>query len=190
MLRKDDGRQLEIRLSRVQRRFDDWRRSRSLGTRIPQALWQEAVQLAMILGVHRTAASLRLDYYSLQKRVRHQAADQRQREANVARSPRPAQSRLADSRPADSSARGNSGQPTVEVGGAPGLPGFVEWISPRFVAARQVLIEFDTGRGTRLRVQLGGSQVTDVIALGRGLCFGETGREEADPPAPKGERAP
>ena len=57
------------RLSRAATRFADWRRSRALGTRIPDSLWALAVELATIYGVCRTASILKLDYYGLKKRV-------------------------------------------------------------------------------------------------------------------------
>jgi hypothetical protein len=49
----------------------------------------------------------------------------------------------------------------------------VELLAPIGTVPRQCLIEFETGQGNRLRVQLSGSPLADVIALGRGLCFGD-----------------
>ena len=45
-----------------------WRRSRTRGARIPESFWNSAVELARRLGVSRTAAALRVGYYSLQER--------------------------------------------------------------------------------------------------------------------------
>lgn len=56
-------------LARLERRFSAWRRSRSVGERIPDPLWESAAQVAAEHGVNRTASILRLDYYSLKKRV-------------------------------------------------------------------------------------------------------------------------
>ena len=53
----------------VRRRFERWRRGRSAGSRIPKPLWAAAVELADSCGVHPIARALRLDYYSLKKRV-------------------------------------------------------------------------------------------------------------------------
>jgi hypothetical protein len=53
----------------AQDRFRDWRRNRKIGTRIPEALWTLAVQLANAQGVCRTASVLGLDYYALKKRL-------------------------------------------------------------------------------------------------------------------------
>ena len=56
-------------LVRARGRFEDWRRSRVIGARIPGRLWKLAVKLAGTHGVCRTAAALRLDYYSLKRRL-------------------------------------------------------------------------------------------------------------------------
>jgi len=62
-------------LAGVERQFAKWRRTRKLGTRIPQRLWASAVKLATTHGLHPTTSALRLDYYSLKKRVERAAAD-------------------------------------------------------------------------------------------------------------------
>lgn len=50
-------------------RLRSWRRTRRPGTRIPEPLWERAVELAAVHGLHRTASTLQLDYYSLGKRM-------------------------------------------------------------------------------------------------------------------------
>ena len=57
------------RLARAQERFAKWRRTRKMGTRIPESLWTSATKLAAMYGVSQTAAALGLDYYGLKKRV-------------------------------------------------------------------------------------------------------------------------
>jgi len=56
-------------LTRAAARFTAWRRSTQRGARIPPALWDLAVELAQRHGVSRTAGALKLDYYSLKKRL-------------------------------------------------------------------------------------------------------------------------
>lgn len=56
-------------ISRVSRQFKEWRRSRRSGTRIPESLWRAAVALAQRHGVSKASLALRLDYYSLKKRL-------------------------------------------------------------------------------------------------------------------------
>jgi hypothetical protein len=53
---------------RVQHRFDLWRKTRKRCSPIPETLWSSAVELAREHGLHRTAQTLRLNYYSLKKR--------------------------------------------------------------------------------------------------------------------------
>jgi len=52
----------------VQHRFDFWRKTRKRCSPIPETLWSSAVELAREHGLHRTARTLRLNYYSLKKR--------------------------------------------------------------------------------------------------------------------------
>jgi hypothetical protein len=52
-------------LAQARSRFGAWRERRQGGRRIPQPLWNPAVQLANKHGVSRTATALCLDYYSL-----------------------------------------------------------------------------------------------------------------------------
>ena len=63
------GRELARGWLRGRDRFQAWRRTRRTRTRIPEPLWELAVKLVAVHGLHRTAATLKLDYYSLKKRV-------------------------------------------------------------------------------------------------------------------------
>ena len=68
------GRTLPARLEIVRRRFERWRRTRKRRSRIPDSLWAVAVELANVYGIHPTARSLRVDYYSLKKRTETESA--------------------------------------------------------------------------------------------------------------------
>ena len=57
------------RLAKVQKRFESWRSRNRPRTRIPEKLWTAAVDIAQEIGEHRTAKALRLDYYTLLKRI-------------------------------------------------------------------------------------------------------------------------
>jgi hypothetical protein len=57
------------RLERTRRRFDHWRETRKVRSRIPESLWTSAVKMARAYGINRTARALRIDYYSLKERV-------------------------------------------------------------------------------------------------------------------------
>lgn len=61
-LRTDD-------LTQTRHDFDRWRRARPRGERIPESLWQKAIELARAHGVSRVSLALRLDYYALQRRA-------------------------------------------------------------------------------------------------------------------------
>ena len=53
----------------AEREFAKWRKKRRRGGRIPEELWQLAVELASQHGVARTSTSLRLGYYALKERL-------------------------------------------------------------------------------------------------------------------------
>lgn len=61
------------KLTLARREFARWRKRRKAGERIPKELWRRAVELAEELGINPTARALRLDYYSLKKRVDREA---------------------------------------------------------------------------------------------------------------------
>lgn len=60
---------LPAALRGMQRRFQQWRRSRQGRSRIPPHLWTAAVRAAARYGLCRTARTLGLDYTALQRRV-------------------------------------------------------------------------------------------------------------------------
>jgi hypothetical protein len=62
-----------VGLEGVRKRFERWRRAHEPCSRIPDALWAAAVRVAGTCGLHRTSKTLRLDYYSLKKRVEQQS---------------------------------------------------------------------------------------------------------------------
>jgi hypothetical protein len=57
------------RLERTRQRFERWRETRKVRSRIPESLWTSAVKMARAYGINRTARALRVDYYSLKERV-------------------------------------------------------------------------------------------------------------------------
>ena len=56
-------------LSRAAARYTRWRQSRARGARIPASLWDLTLKLADRHGLSRTATALKLDYYTLKKRL-------------------------------------------------------------------------------------------------------------------------
>ena len=63
------SRELPPGLAQARNRFEVWRRTRTPKSRIPDRLWALAVKLTAAHGLNRTARTLKLDYYSLKKRV-------------------------------------------------------------------------------------------------------------------------
>src|SRR5712691_12902342 len=53
----------------LQRQFDQFRSTQQRRTKLPESLWQAAVELARQHGVYSIAHPLRLDYMGLKKRL-------------------------------------------------------------------------------------------------------------------------
>jgi hypothetical protein len=56
-------------IMQLQRRLDQFRNTQTQRTRLPEALWEAAVELARQHGIYRVAHSLRLDYMGLKRRL-------------------------------------------------------------------------------------------------------------------------
>ena len=68
-----------LRLEEVAEHFEQWRRSKEKGERIPQQLWREAVGLLGSYGVSQVTRTLRLSGRDLNKRRGIIGAGQRRR---------------------------------------------------------------------------------------------------------------
>lgn len=128
-------------------RFEAWRRARKPGARIPGPLWSLAVKLVEAHGLSRTASVLRLDYYSLKKRVAASSSD------------------LISGLPFSTAV--NKPDSFIEVS-ASSLAG-----SGTLAGRGECVVEFADGSGASLRVHLRGCDVPDVVALGRSFWSGE-----------------
>ena len=53
----------------LQRQLDQFRSTQTQRTKLPEALWEAAVELARQHGIYRVAHSLRLDYMGLKRRL-------------------------------------------------------------------------------------------------------------------------
>src|ERR1700690_1251318 len=97
----------------LQRQLDQFRSTQPRRTKLPESLWQAAVELARQHGIYSVAHPRRLDYMGLKKRL----------------------------------------------GGVPILrrkatkPVFVELVPPRAKAPEECVIEFESARGSKMRVQ-------------------------------------
>ena len=64
-------------LEAVRERFETWRKTRVRGSRIPQTLWDAAVELAESHSVNEVSRVLRLEYNHLKRRIAEKrSADQ------------------------------------------------------------------------------------------------------------------
>jgi hypothetical protein len=56
-------------VAQLQRQLEEFRNTRRRRTRLPEALWQSAMELAREYGLYSVAHPLRLDYVQLNKRL-------------------------------------------------------------------------------------------------------------------------
>ena len=66
-------------LEQLRRRFEEFRNTEPLRSRLPESLWAAAAELAKRHGVNATARALRLDYTGLRKRVENPDRPKRKR---------------------------------------------------------------------------------------------------------------
>jgi len=59
----------QSRLQEVTAKFSRWRTTRKPRSRIPEELWQAAVDLAPLYSTHHVARALRLNYTELKRRI-------------------------------------------------------------------------------------------------------------------------
>lgn len=69
---RSDGADLQSDLEQLRRRFEEFRNTQTVRSRLPESLWAAAAELAKRHGVNPTARALRLDYTGLRKRVEKQ----------------------------------------------------------------------------------------------------------------------
>ena len=138
---------LPARLEDLRRRFERWRRTRKVRSRIPEPLWASAVKLADRYGIHRTAKALRVDYYALKKRVEQKAAI-----AGTQQKPAATASKL----PA-----------------AAAEATFLELPAAAWAGSGECTLDLEDAGGAKLRVHLKGFEAPDLAALSRSFWQSE-----------------
>jgi hypothetical protein len=133
-------RALPARLEGVRRRFEHWRRTRKIPSRIPDSLWAAAARLAGTYGISRVAAMLRVNYTALKQRVTRGVT-------------------TAGSRP---SVGGAGAVPAGEA-----VARFVELASPVSAGACECTLELENAGGAKMRVHLQGVAMPDLAAISR-----------------------
>ena len=109
----------------LQRQLDQFRSKQQRRTKLPESLWEAAVELARQHGVYSVAQPLRLDYMGLKKRL---------------------------------------GEPSSHRRKTPGAA-FVELITPPPAAVEECVIEFESSRGAKMRIQWKASAPPDWTGL-------------------------
>ena len=135
---------LPARLEELRRRFERWRRTRKVRSRIPEPLWNSAVTAAGLYGIHRTAKALRVDYYALKKRVEQNAA-------------------LA----------GTQQEPAATASKMAAEAEFLELPAAAWPGAGECTLELEDVGGAKLRVHLKGFAAPDLAALSRSFWQSE-----------------
>jgi len=135
-------------LEELRRRFERWRRTHQARSRISEPLWAAAVKLAGRYGLHRTAKALRVDYYSLKKRIERDAvsAGARQHTASSA-----------------------SKAPAKGAGAR-----FLELPAAAWPGGGECTLELEDAGGAKLRVHLKGFAAPDLAALSRSFWQSES----------------
>ena len=131
------------RLEGTRRRFERWRATREGRACIPERLWASAVKAASQYGVCQASRVLRLDYYSLKKRVEAAGLT-------------------------GESAAGGAGR----VAGRASAAGFIELATPASAGlpstnVPECILELESPRGAKMRIHLKGTSAPDLAALSR-----------------------
>src|SRR5215469_9044726 len=116
-------------IAQLQQQLMQWRSTNQPRARLPETLWNAAVELARQYGIYRTAHSLRLDYVGLKERLHGSGA--RSRKA-ARKSPKPA---------------------------------FVELLAASTATLDEWVIEFESARGNKMRIQWKATMPLDWTAL-------------------------
>ncbi len=119
--------------------LEQFRSTHAVRTRLPEALWQKAVEAARQHGIYVVAHTLRLDYSNLQKRLGGAQLEGRVR-------------RDADKDSGDRAARKKHGGVSMSS-----PPAFVELAKSVGVGGDEYVVEFESGTGLRMRVRWRGT---------------------------------
>jgi hypothetical protein len=139
-------------LEALRRRFELSRRTRRPRSPIPHPLWAAAVKLVGRYGLHRTAKSLRVDYYSLKKRLTATSAAAPDRPAPSMQAWCPVGAQSVSAREPDD-----------------GTPTFVELPASMKAGCGECIVELESAAGAKMRVHLKTVAAPDLAALCRSL---------------------
>ncbi len=135
---------LPARLENLRQRFERWRRTRKVRSRIPEPLWAAAVKSAAKYGIHRTAKALRVDYYALKKRVEQKAA-----------------------------IAGTQQEPAATASKAAAEATFLELPAAAWAGSGECTLDLEDADGAKLRIHFNGFEAPDLAALSRSFWQSE-----------------
>ncbi len=138
---------LPARLENLRQRFERWRRTRKVRSRIPEPLWAAAVKSAAKYGIHRTAKALRVDYYTLKKRAEQKAA-------------------IAGTQQKSAATAGKAAAAAAEAT-------FLELPAAAWAGSGECTLDLEDAGGAKLRVHLKGFETPDLVALSRSFWQSE-----------------
>jgi len=124
-------------VEQVRRRWVEWRSTHAVRSRLPEELWSAAVELAQRDGIDATARALDVDKPSLRKWA----------------------GRLNPARPQPARRRSQPKQKAND------LPAFVELLASGSGTARSCMVEVESPRGAKLRLELKGIQASELAEL-------------------------
>jgi hypothetical protein len=133
------------KLESTRRRFERWRLTHHR-SRIPESLWASAVKAAIRYGLHPTARMLRLDYYSLKRRVKA----------------------------AGSGSEPDRRKEAKPVAGAMSRGEFIELAPVASACSPECILELERPDGVKMRMRLAGMSSPDWAALSRSFWGMET----------------
>jgi hypothetical protein len=129
-------------VEQVRRRWAEWRNTHAVRSRLPEELWAAAVELVQRYGIDATARALDVDKPSLRKWAGR---------LNPAR-PQPTRRK---SQPKE---RANT------------LPAFVELLASGSGTGTSCMVEVESPRGAKLRLELKGMQASELAELIRAFA--------------------
>lgn len=153
-------------VERVRRRWAEWRSTHAVRSRLPEELWAAAVELVQRDGIDATARALDVDKPSLRKwagRLNPAAPQATRRKSQL--------KERANALPAHlSSASGRLFLGTSTRDLSKGVPAFVELLASGSGGGTSCLVEVESPRGAKLRLELKGIQASELAELIRAFA--------------------
>src|SRR3984885_4206893 len=148
-------------VEQVRRQWTEWRSTHAVRSRLPEELWAAAVELVQRDGIDATARALDVDKPSLRKWAGRLNPSPPQA---ARRKSQPKQ--RANALPAHLSSASERlflGTSTRDL--SMGVPGFVELLASGSGTGTSCLVEVESPRGAKLRLELKGMQVSELAEL-------------------------